>query len=167
MTTRPRHHRGGFTLLEALLASVVLAASITAVTLPLTVAAGNEVVETRTTAATGLAEGLMEEILAKPFRDPDGTSEAGPEADEASRSDFDNIDDYHGYTESANTIVTVSGQVVSETVTETLSRQATAEYVHVSGQDVDADPDFIRVTVSIYDGTRELVSLTRLVYALE
>ena len=49
---RPRHCRKAFTLLEALLASVVLAASITAVTLPMTVAAGNEVVETRTTAAT-------------------------------------------------------------------------------------------------------------------
>ncbi len=49
-----------------------------------------------------LADSLMEEIVALPYIDPDGSSAArGVNSDELSgdRSTFDDVDDYNGYTE--------------------------------------------------------------------
>lgn len=160
-----RQRRRGFTLLEALLAAVVLAAAITAVTMPMTVAVVNEHEESRQTLATGLAQELMEEILSQPFHDPQGTSEPGPEIGESSRDLFDNVDDYHGYAESAGEIVTMDGDVVDDPVGGSLSRDASATYVYVTGQPVDGSPDFIRVMVTVKYGSRSMISLTRLVYA--
>jgi hypothetical protein len=165
MTSAEEHHNRGFTLLEALLAAVVLAGCITAVTMPLTVAIANERDESRQILATSLAQELMEEILAQPFYDPQGASQPGPEVGETDRSLFDNVDDYDGYYEPPGSIVTMGGQTVGGIVADSLSRGAAAKYVYVSGQQTDSSPDFARVTVTVKHGNRSLVSLTRLVYA--
>lgn len=164
---RPAHHRHrGFSLLEALVASAVLAVAVTAVTLPMTTAVGNELLETRQALATSLSHELMEEILAKPFYDPQGASQPGPESGESSRELFDNVDDYDGYAEPPGGIVAGNGETVAGVEAATLSRSVTAQYVYVAGQVEDGTPEFIRVEVTVKDGTRPLVTLTRLVYAL-
>jgi len=164
MELRTRHAAGGFTLLESLLAATVLAMVICAVTVPFTTGVLNEQVNARRTLAVNLAEEMMEEILAKPYEDPQGASQVGPEPGENRRSRFDNIDDYNGYTESAGEITDVSGEVVTDPAARNLSRHVTAGYVYVAGQDTDEDASFIRVVVQVRYKDQPIATLTRLVY---
>jgi len=167
MIARPRQHTEGFTLAEALLAAAVLSMTVAAILIPFTVAAVNQHADARITTATLLAEEIMEEILAKPFHDPNGPSLPGPEAGELSRSQFDNIDDYHGYAEAEGNIVSSGGVVCDEPAAVGLSRSVSGAYVYVSGQDASGEPNFIRVTVDVRYHGQPVVSLTRLVHSLD
>ena len=55
------------------------------------------------TLAANLAQDLLDEIIARPFYDPDTPDDMtpGPELGESSRPLFDNADDYHGLSEQA------------------------------------------------------------------
>lgn len=163
-----RQHAGGFTLLEALLAAVVLAFAAVAITVPFASAARNEQIDGRRTLAVSLAQELMEEILSRPFEDDDPSyaRNAGPDPGEGTRSLFDNIDDYDGHTEPPGAVADMGGDVVDSWISEGLSRHATVSYVYVSGQEMSEPPSFVRVVVEVrYDG-RPVVTLTRLVYAV-
>ena len=153
--------------MEALIAAAVLAMAITAITMPFTVGAQNELADSRRTLAVSLAQELMEEILNKPFSDPQGASNPGPEADEHSRSEFDNVDDYDGFVDLAGNIADSAGTIIDEPASVGLSRQAFATYVYISGQDASNDPTFIRVIVEICYQDQVVITLTRLVYAVE
>ena len=76
--------------MEALLASAVLAIGASTIILPFTTAARNEEVDGRRTLAAQLGQEMMEEILSKPFEDPQGSGGLGPESGETSRSLYDN-----------------------------------------------------------------------------
>jgi len=156
----------GFTLVEALLASVVLAASITAVTLPFTSSARNRQVDGRQSAAVGLAEELMEEILAQNFQDEDAAyaCNPGPDPGENTRAQFDNVDDYDGYCERPGGVADIEGAPANAKEAYGLSRSVAANYVYVAGQDTGKPASFIRVTVEVSYGEQTVVSLTRLVY---
>ncbi len=156
-----------FTLAEALVASAILVASITAVSLPFSTAAHNQLAEARRTVAVALAQELMEEILSKPFADPNGASAPGPEAGETTRALFDNLDDYDGLAESEGQITGLDGQIVSTPAATGLSRSATVSYIYMGGQSTASPPSFIRVTVAIRFHDQPEVSLTRLVYDLK
>lgn len=157
----------GFTLIEALIAASVLAMAIAAITMPFTVGAQNELADSRRTLAVSLAQEMMEEILDKPFIDPQGSSKPGPEPGENLRSAFDNIDDYNEFVELPGKIADMSGVVNSEPASTGLSRHVAATYVYVSGQDASNDPTFVRVTVEIRYRDQVIITLTRLVYAVE
>ena len=171
-TSREQRDRA-FTLLEALLAAVVLAIAITAVVMPFTIGMRTQMIEARQSLAVPLAEELMEEILLKPFEEPDdGDDQAeppaafGPDAGEVSRDHFSAIDDYHGYTDPPGTIADPSGDVIEGTAAAGLSRQVTVAYVHVTGQDPGDPPTFMRVVVEVRHESEPLVTLTRLIHWL-
>ena len=153
--------------MESLLAAALLAAVITSVIWPFTAGGQNELAGARSSIASQLAQELMEEILAKPFDDPQGASLPGPESGESSRADFDNIDDYHGYAEGAGQILCFDGEGVADPVAADMSRSVVATYVYVSGQDTSQDPTFISVTVTVSRGEGALAELTRLVYSVQ
>jgi len=155
-----------FTLAEALIASALLAASITAITLPFTASAHNQQDEARRTVAVSLAQELMEEILSKPFRDPDGPSAPGPESGETSRSLLDNLDDYHGFFEPAGQLIGLDGQRVTTPASTGLSRSVTATYVYLSGQSTAKPPSYLRIIVTVYYRGQVVVCLSRLAYDL-
>ncbi len=163
-----RQHAEGFTLLEALLAAVVLAFAAVAITVPFASAARNEQTDARRTLAVSLAQELMEEILSRPFMDgdPSYARNAGPDPGESTRSLFDNVDDYDGHTEPPGAITDMAGNVVDCSVSEGLSRRATVSYVHVSGQEMSEPPTFVCVVVEVRYAQRPVVTLTRLVYAV-
>ena len=165
-TPRGRPARG-LPLFEALMASVLLAICAMAVTLPFTASIQNDNVQHRWTYASGLAQELMEEILARPFDDPDGPGSPGPEGGESPRADYDNLDDFHGLNEPAGGLTDFTGNAISDPMAGGLSRHATVEYVYVSGQDTQAEPTFVRATVEVRHGGEPLITLTRLVYASE
>ncbi len=167
MTQLRKNVGKGFTLIEALIAASVLAMAIAAITMPFTVGAQNELADSRRTLAVSLAQEMMEEILDKPFNDPDGASSPGPEPGETNRSKFDNIDDYDKYMEPPGQIADASGVINDEPASVGLSRHVSATYVYVSGQDASEDPSFVRVTVQIYYKNQVVITLTRLVYAVE
>jgi len=156
------------TLMEALLASTLLAMGASAVLLPFTVAAQNEAEDARRTLAVHLARELMEEIISKPFDDPGGEGGRGPEAGESNRTDFDNIDDYHnykdGYSESISDMVGINGQVIDDAAIEGLHRHVRIYYVYVNGQDGSQDPNFVRIKVRLLYHGDLLFKLSRLVY---
>ncbi|MCY2931996.1 MAG: prepilin-type N-terminal cleavage/methylation domain-containing protein [Planctomycetota bacterium] len=156
--------RQAFTLIEAMIASVILAVTVTAVSLPFTAGAQNEQDSARVTLAVALAEELMEEILSKPFADPNGVQTPGPEAGETGRSLYDNIDDYHGYSEADGQIKDVNGVACTGLLAKGLSRGALAEYVYLFGQSTAQSPSIIRVTVTVSYKGRAVSTLQRLVY---
>jgi len=173
MTTTGRQHLRAFTLLEALLAAAILAIAITAVTLPFTAGMRCQTIEARQTLGVSLAEELMEEILRRPFEepgdgddDPESVADFGPDAGESSRSDYTALDDYHGYTEAAGSILDPEGQVVDDPAAVGVSRRVTVSYVYVTGQDPGDEPSFMRVVVEVRYLDEPLVTLARLVHWL-
>jgi len=164
---KTQHERSrGFTLTESLLASVILAMAITAITTPFTVSARNEQADGRRTVAAFLAGALMEEITSKPFADPEGTSSVGPEAGESTRAAFDNIDDYDDYEETAGAIVDGLGNLAADPLAYDLSRHVKTTYVYVDGQDVSEPASFIRIEVEVRRGGQTIAGLTRLHYGM-
>jgi len=165
-----------FTLVEALLAAVVLAMAITAVTLPFTAGARNQRVELHQTLAVSLAEELMEEILLRSFEEPgDGDTDPepednfGPEGDETTRADFDAIDDYDGYEEAPGSLTHSDGSAVTDEGAVWMSRHVTVQYmdVQVAGETPPEDPCFLQVTVEVRDRGEAMVKLVRLVHWLQ
>jgi len=152
----------GITVLEALLATVVLAAAAATVIMPFAAGARCTAEDARLTVAVDLAEALMEEILSKPFSDPNG-SEAG----ETGRSNWDDMDDYNGYSEGQGQISSFDGVAVDDSATVNLTRQATVQGVYVAGQDTGEDPTFLRITVEVKYRGETVVELSRLAYANE
>jgi prepilin-type N-terminal cleavage/methylation domain-containing protein len=158
---RGRTGRAGFTLLESLLASVILAASVSAVLIPYSAGARNDAYSAEKALATSLASDLMEEIIAHPFSDPDdGSQVAGPDSGEYGQASFDNVDDFHGLTEPA-------GFCTTDPRAAALSRGTEVQYVFVNGQDASEPPKVCRVTITVDHGDETLATLTRLVYCNE
>ena len=148
-----------------MLAVTLLAMTITAITLPFTTSAQNDVEDAQQSLAAALAAEMMEEVHSKPFDDPAGPSTPGPEIGESSRSSFDIVDDYVDYEEDPGAIVDAFGNVADDPMAATLSRSVNVDYVYLSGQDTDEDPTFCRVTVEVLRYGDPVLTLTRLKYA--
>ena len=92
----------GFSLIEAVIAMVLVSVMLTAALR--TVASARVSMASTAERARGaaLAERLMTEILALPFEDPQSPGSIGPESGETGlgRALFDDVDDYHGLAES-------------------------------------------------------------------
>lgn len=73
-----------------------------------------------------LATDLMSEILRQPFEDASGNTGIGPDSGESSRSQFDDVDDYHGFTESPPT----DGNGTTIDGSEGFTRLVTVEYLN-------------------------------------
>lgn len=145
--------QGGFTLIEVLIASAVLAFVVAA--LAHAVVAGQMQTADSLHAMRGaaLAEAMMEEILSKPYADPEGATTLGPDAGESARSSFDNMDDYHGYTEAAGAVVDASGTGFGATHSK-FSRNVsiTAQSLQPSG--FTAAIPGLRIVVTVTAGSR-------------
>jgi MSHA pilin protein MshD len=153
----------GFTLLESLLAAVVLAMAVAAITMPFAAGAQNARTDATRSLAVCLAEEMMEEILLKPFYDPAGVSTPGPEAGET-RATFNCIDDYDGYYEGPGNIASFDGVKLNTPESQGMSRQVTASYVYVSGQSTALPASFICVKVDVTLNGALVASVSRLVY---
>lgn len=143
-----KHHARGFTLAEVLLASAIL--SFITLGIVQAVAAGQSQTldSLKRSRADALAEVLMEEILSKPYADPDETGAIGPEGDESSRTDFDNVDDYHGLLESAGAIADHAGSAYP-TLYQVFDRSVSVVAVTNSVADLGGDHTGVQVTVTV------------------
>ncbi|KPL21708.1 MAG: hypothetical protein AMJ75_09455 [Phycisphaerae bacterium SM1_79] len=170
MTTNPGAHysprQRGFTLAEALMATVVLAIAAAGVLLPFASGARVRAEGMHRTLGAKLASDLMEEIITKPFLDPDGSAydyHLGPDSGEIT---FDNIDDFHGYSESQGQIRDASGGVFTDRSYARFSRDVSCQYATVPQQPPQSEPEqcnFIRVTVQVYYSGKKIATIDRLV----
>ena len=158
--------RPGFTLAEGLLASMILAIVSASAVLPFLAGSQQVSAAAELEQATAYGQALMEEILARPFSDPDGSpAVAGPETGESSRNLFDNIDDFHGYTESAVSIRNFQNAAITAPSATGLWRSVTVQYVTFPGlaQQAGDVNSLARIEVRVYRGTALLVTLDRIV----
>ena len=88
--SRSSKHQAGMTLIELIIAIVVIAISVGAVLGLLASNVQHSADAMVISQASAIAEGYLEEISLKPFLDPDGVD------GEAARVDFDDVDDYNG-----------------------------------------------------------------------
>jgi MSHA pilin protein MshD len=156
--------RRGFTLAEGLIASVVLAAAVAGIVGPLGASYQQTALGRQRSVAVSLAEQLLEEIIARPFVDPtDGSLSRGPEPGENGRGNFDNVDDYHGYTDSTATLSAMNGAGLGYSGGQSYTRTVTVQYRSTrSGPEV-ASGDFALVTVTVTAADGQSLALSRLV----
>lgn len=104
-----------FSLVEALLASMILAFSAVAVSHALLAGHMQTDAAMQHSRAMDLAGAMMEEVLRLPYGDPDGSSSMGPESGETNRTLYDNVDDYDGFSQSAGAVTDFAGDLYEPT----------------------------------------------------
>jgi prepilin-type N-terminal cleavage/methylation domain-containing protein len=138
-----RVNRRGFSLAEAMMATVVLAIAAAGVLLPFTSGAAARAEGTRRTLAARLAADLIEQIVGTPF-------------DQIVAS-------YNGYSEPEGSVKDVDGVVFTDSYYAKLSRAASCRYVYMPQESGSAQAKFILVTVTVYYNSREAATLNRLI----
>ena len=161
--------RAALTLFESLVAVLLVGIAATAFCSALVAGTHQNQAAVQYVVATDLAAALMNEIVAKPFADPDLplVFTPGLEAGEVSRIGTDNIDDYHNQIEDAGGLRAFKGAFLAAGSLSKYIRSATASYVNMPGRNPALGPGFVLVTVEVkYDGV-SLVKITRLISSEE
>jgi Tfp pilus assembly protein PilV len=153
--TQNSEFRRGFTLAEGLIAAVVLAVAVGGIMAPMSASYQQTRTVKQTSTAISMAQQLLDEIISRPFTDPtDMSTTLGPEANEPSRTSFDNIDDYHGYHDSTDSnasdfMKTVSGQTVGWNSTDIYRRSVQVEYRATPAGPAVAAGDYVVITIVV------------------
>lgn len=158
---RMKTTRKGLTLIESVLAMVLVPMAVLAIALAVTAGQSQAVGALRQARATMLAEALMEEILALPYSDPDGDPQGiGPDPTENSRTKFDNIDDYCGEDADAGGVVDADGNAYPGPMQRfARSVSCTATTLNPLGTDTAG----LEVTVTVTDDGDTVATLIRFV----
>ena len=159
----------GFTLVEALIAVTILGFAVAGITMLLMAGMNQNYLASRYMLAGNLAHDLMDEVLAKPFYDPESPQNLtpGPEPGETSRALLDNVDDYDGLVEPTGAMQLPSGSPLDRPNLADFSRSVAAGYVYLPGQDSQADPTFILVRVEVLDNSMPMIEIKRLISSAE
>ncbi len=161
---RSRRARRGFTLVEALLASTVLAIVAVTAALPFTAGVQHAQEAGSLERAVELGEALMEEVLARPFVAADeGSTSPGPDGDDTSRDKYDNVDDFHGFSEPAGDLGNYAGEPLDSETVRDFRREVSVEYVRFPGQAADDVDSLAHVQVRVYYKSALLARLDRIV----
>jgi len=133
----------GFTLAEAMMATVVLGIAAAGVLLPFASGARVRAEGVRRTLGAKLAGDLMEQIVNTPFEQI--------------------VTKYDGYSEPQGQVKDSAGIVFTDATYANFSRDVSCDYVYVPQQSGVGQPNFIRVTVQVYYRGRPIASINRLV----
>ena len=142
MSKREFKKRKGFSLAEAMIATIVLGVAAAGVLLPFTTGARVQVEGTRLTLAAKLAGDLMEEVVNTPF---------------------DEIIANFNYSEGEGQIKDASGVVFEDSNYARFGREVSSELIYVAQQDGTKAPNFIKVTVRVYYNGVETAIINRLI----
>ncbi|MCC7351871.1 MAG: prepilin-type N-terminal cleavage/methylation domain-containing protein [Phycisphaerales bacterium] len=154
--------RGGFTLIEALLAAVVLSVAVGGVAMTMSAAHGQSAMLRENTKMVMLGRQLMEEITALPFADPDtGQAKLGP--NEMQRSGYDDVGDYNNYSDSSDDLTTAGGEPAAMTDTGAYQRDVKVEFRSQPQGPADSDGKLALITVTITAPSGRTLKLSRLV----
>ena len=138
----------GFTLAEVLIASVILSIATLAVVQAVSAGQSQTLDALKRTRADALADVLLEEVLSKPYADPQGATGFGPDAGESARTDYDNVDDYHGYSESAGALADHAGSAYPSGYQQ-FDRAVSVIALTNSVADLGGDHTGVQVTVTV------------------
>jgi MSHA pilin protein MshD len=154
-----------FTALEALIAAAILSFLTAAVSGALMAGRAQSKLARDTLTASFLAQSLMDEIMRLPFGDPLGYSSFGPDNGQT-RTTFDNIDDYHGYTDGAGTsaaITDLAGNALPDTY-QAFTRTVTMSAVSSSPMNWNRTINGLLITVTVNREGQELIKLQRIAW---
>jgi len=141
--TSKHKNRKGFSLAEAMMATVVLAIAAAGVLLPFTSGARLRAQGMRRTLAGKLASDLMEQIV---------------------NTSFDQIvAAYDGYSEPQGQVKDAGGTTFTDSNYANFSRQASCEYVYMPQESGATEPKFIRAAVRVYYRGSLLADISRLI----
>ncbi|MBW8002119.1 MAG: prepilin-type N-terminal cleavage/methylation domain-containing protein [Planctomycetes bacterium] len=144
MNTRDKNkRRNGFTLIEALMALVILTMAVAGILLPFVSGATVRSVGNRRTLAAKLSTDLMEDIVNTSFSSIVAT--------------------YNGYSEAQGAVKDLNGVVFTDTAYANFSRSATCTLVYVDQQPGTDPAIFITAIVSVSYLGQEIASVTRLI----
>lgn len=133
----------GFSLAEAMMATVVLGIAAAGVLLPFTSGARVRAEGMHRTLAVKLAGDLMEEIITTPFGQV--------------------VTNYDGYAELQGQVKDVSGIVFTDSNYANFSRDVSCEYVYMPQETGTTEPGFIRATVRVYYKGGQIATVNRLI----
>jgi hypothetical protein len=108
-----------------------------------------------------LAESLMEEIEALPYR-PDEDAVLGPEPGENARSDFDSPNDFDGYVEPADSLTDAAGQAYPDALQD-FARSVACSPVNTGIASFGYSVPGLEVTVTVKENERMTTRLTRVI----
>ncbi len=154
--------RGGMTLIEGVISIVIVSTMLVAAMSALGSFSRARRSQFERCAGASLARALMSEILQTRYLDPGDEVRFGQESDEAddTRIDWDDVDDYHGLSESWPR--TRDGAKIPGA--EGWSREVTVEFVHLvdPARTSPDDTGLLRVTVSATSPTGVTTTLQSL-----
>lgn len=136
-------NRKGFSLAEAMMATVVLGIAAAGILLPFTSGAMVRAEGMRRTLGAKLASDLMEGIIAEPF-------------DQI-------VAGYDGYAELQGQVKDASGTVFTDSNYASFSRDVSCAYVYVPQESGVGEPKFIRITVRVYCSGKQIAVINRLI----
>ena len=142
--------RGGFTLVEVMLASAVLAIAVVGLSQAIVSGQAQTYDGMHSARAVSLAEALMDEILAEPYVDLNGDTTPGPDTGETTRLSFDCIDDFNGYAESSGTLRDLGGTLYPE-LFQAFDRSVAVTYTTVNYPLLGGDRGGMHITVTVTD----------------
>jgi type II secretory pathway pseudopilin PulG len=136
-------NKTGFTLAEAVIATIVLGIAAAGVLLPFAGGAASRAEGMRRTLAANLATGLMEQIIGTPFEQI--------------------VNNFNGYTEPQGQVKDATGTIFTSPIYAKFSRSASCQYVYVPQESGAAQPQFICATVQVYYEGRQVAAVSRLI----
>jgi prepilin-type N-terminal cleavage/methylation domain-containing protein len=153
-----KQRRRGFTLLEGLIAAVVLALLVLGVAGALSASYEQSASVRATSTAINLARQLADEIVSKPFDSSDTLGGGGP------RSAFANVSAYHNYTDNSTALPMLSGGSLDVTGSDAYVRKVTVQPGAQASIDLTSPAtNFAIVTVKVTTPTGEVVSIPEFV----
>jgi type II secretory pathway pseudopilin PulG len=159
---RPPHHaraaRSGFTLVEVVFSALVLTLSVVAMTQAVVAGHQANMQAVRDLHAMALAEAMLEEVVSKATVDPETGTPGGPE--ERSRSQYDDQDDYDGYTEALGAVADAASVAYGPPY-DVFTRTVVVEPESISG--LSGNPRGYTVTVVVADNKGQTWSVSRFV----
>ncbi len=141
---------GGFTLMEVMFAVMILSFSVAALTQAVVSGQSHTYEAMHSSRAISLAESMIDEVLSRPYVDPDGDVTAGPDVGESSRDLFDCSDDFDGFSEAVGAVQDQAGVAYPE-LYQNFGRSVTVVYTTESLPDLGGDHDGMTVTVTVTD----------------
>jgi len=152
----------GFTLMEVMFAVLVLAFSVAALTQAVVSGQSHTYEAMHSSRAVTLAEAMIDEVLSKPYLDPEGDLAVGPDAGETSRDLFDNADDYDGFTEALGAVRDQSLTLYPQ-LYQKFSRSVSATYTTVNLVDLGGNHNGLTVTVTVTDQNGRVWTISRFI----
>lgn len=152
--------KSGTTLVEAVIATLILAFAVSAVATALMAGTQQSYEALDASLAADLAQGVMEEIIALPYNDPDGSGAIGPDAGETDRTLFDNMDDYHGFSEVAGAVSDAQGTAYPS-LYDRFDRTVSVQPTTVESPSLGLSVPGILITVTVRQNNRVMVVLTQ------